>query len=213
MLGLSIKVIQVGGPSYRTNLFFLLAQIYISLAPFGWPANATVFLRNHNGSILHFVRFSNSSYSLLKSFPRTTEEETNPGAFWRTRTIIPVSPIDSLRVYVHPWSGTVPFLFLATLPCSRHPNSRKCICTPGFTRNEFSRPGTIPTPRSTLSRISIQYLSRRVEVLRARYPSERSTPRSKKIDRCLSSNGFDRKCYAYAQDYPSSRELRGDYSI
>jgi len=27
MLGLSIKVIQVGGPYYRTNLFFLLAQI------------------------------------------------------------------------------------------------------------------------------------------------------------------------------------------
>jgi len=27
MLGLSIKVIQVGGPSYRTNLFELLAQI------------------------------------------------------------------------------------------------------------------------------------------------------------------------------------------
>ncbi|PNX60160.1 hypothetical protein L195_g051784, partial [Trifolium pratense] len=23
--------------------------------------------------------------------------------------------------------------------------------------------------------------------------------------------GFDQKCYAYAQDYPSSRKLRGDY--
>lgn len=76
-----------------------------------------------NGSILHFVCFSNSSYGLLaKSFPATTEEPTccgggNSGRLFRkkTRTIIPVNPIGSLRVYVHPWLGTVPFLFLATL--------------------------------------------------------------------------------------------------
>ncbi|GMJ16209.1 hypothetical protein HRI_005291300 [Hibiscus trionum] len=60
----------------------------------------------------------------------------------KTWTIIPT--LGSLRVYVHPWSGTVSFRFL---PCSRYPNSRK----------------------------------------------------------------FDQKCYAYTQDYPSSRKLRGDY--
>ena len=43
----------------------------------------------------------------------------------KTWTIIPT--LGSLRVYVHPWSGKVSFLFL---PCSRYPNSRKCVHTP-----------------------------------------------------------------------------------
>ena len=43
----------------------------------------------------------------------------------KTWTIIPT--LGSLRVYVHPWSGTVSFRFL---PCSRYPNSRKCVHTP-----------------------------------------------------------------------------------
>jgi len=60
----------------------------------------------------------------------------------KTWTIIPT--LGSLRVYVHPWSGTVSFRFL---PCSRYPNSRKCVHTPQtyLTRNPFSRTNTTPT--------------------------------------------------------------------
>lgn len=60
----------------------------------------------------------------------------------KTWTIIPT--FGSLRVYVHPWSGTVSFRFL---PCSRYPNSRKCVHTPQtyLTRNPFSRTNTTPT--------------------------------------------------------------------
>lgn len=60
----------------------------------------------------------------------------------KTWTIIPT--LGSLRVYVHPWSGTVSFFFL---PCSRYPNSRKCVHTPqtDLTRNPFSRTNTTPT--------------------------------------------------------------------
>lgn len=60
----------------------------------------------------------------------------------KTWTIIPT--LGSLRVYVHPWSGTVSFFFL---PCSRYPNSRKCVHTPQtyLTRNPFSRTNTTPT--------------------------------------------------------------------
>lgn len=44
----------------------------------------------------------------------------------KTWTIIPT--LGSLRVYVHPWSGTVSFLCSA--PCSLYSNSRKCVHTP-----------------------------------------------------------------------------------
>jgi len=60
----------------------------------------------------------------------------------KTWTIIPT--LGSLRVYVHPWLGTVSFRFI---PCSRYPNSRKCVHTPqtDLTRNPFSRTNTTPT--------------------------------------------------------------------
>lgn len=60
----------------------------------------------------------------------------------KTWTIIPT--LGSLRVYVHPWSDTVSFRFL---PCSRYPNSRKCVHTlqTDLTRNPFSRTNTTPT--------------------------------------------------------------------
>lgn len=60
----------------------------------------------------------------------------------KTWTIIPT--LGSLRVYVHPRLGTVSFRFL---PCSRYPNSRKCVHTPqtDLTRNPFSRTNTTPT--------------------------------------------------------------------
>ena len=60
----------------------------------------------------------------------------------KTWTIIPT--LGSLRVYVHPWSGTVSFRFF---PCSRYPNSRKCVHTPqtDLTRNPFSRTNTTTT--------------------------------------------------------------------
>lgn len=54
----------------------------------------------------------------------------------KTWTIIP--SLGSLRVYVHPWSGTVSFRFI---PCSRYPNSRKCVHTP---RGIHSREQTHP---------------------------------------------------------------------
>lgn len=83
-------------------------------------------------------------------------------------------------------------------------------------RGIHSREQTQPlhTPRSTPSCISIQDPSRRVEVLRGTHYSE--YPPQK---RCVCQvrfvlvglGGFDQKCYAYAQDYPSSRKLRGDY--
>lgn len=60
----------------------------------------------------------------------------------KTWTIIPT--LGSLRVYVHPWLGTVSFRFL---PCSRYQNSRKCVHTlqTYLTRNPFSRTNTTPT--------------------------------------------------------------------
>lgn len=128
----------------------------------------------------------------------------------KTWTIIP--SLGSLRVYVHPWSDTVSFLFL---PCSRYPNSRKCVHTP---RGIHSREQTHPlhTPRSTPSCISIQDPSRRVEVLRGTHYSEYPPKKSKDVSVRFGSSsvglgGFDQKCYAYTQDYPSSRRLRGDY--
>ncbi|KAK7375855.1 hypothetical protein VNO78_35168 [Psophocarpus tetragonolobus] len=84
-------------------------------------------------------------------------------------------------------------------------------------RGIHSREQTQPlhTPRSTPSCISIQDPSRRVEVLRGTHYSE--YPPQK---RCVCQvrfvlvglGGFDQKCYAYAQDYPSSRKLRGDWT-
>lgn len=162
-----------------------------------------------NGSILP-SRFSNLSYGLLaKSSPATTEEPTCPlwrGGFFfhkKTWTIIPT--LGSLRVYVHPWSGTVSFL--CSTPCSLYSNSRKCVHTPLTLRGIHSREQTHPlhTPRSTPSCISIQDSSRRVEVLRGTHYSE--YPPTKK--RCV-VRWFDQKCYADTQDYPSSRKLRGE---
>ena len=82
-----------------------------------------------------------------------------------------------------------------------------CPHPPDLTRNPFSRTKhPLHTPRSTPSCISIQDPSRRVEVLRGTHYSE--YPPTKK--RCV-VRWFDQKCYAYTQDYPSSRKLRGDY--
>ena len=102
--------------------------------------------------------------------------------------------------------GRVQFPFLLR-PCSRYPNSRKCVHTPLTWRGIHSREQTHPlhTPRSAPSCISIQDPSRRVEVLRGTHYSE--YPPTKK--RCV-VRWFDQKCYAYTQDYPSSRKLRGD---
>lgn len=130
-----------------------------------------------------------------KSSPATTEEATlccGGAAFLfhnKTWTIIPT--LGSLRVYVHPWSGTVSFRFF---PCSRYPNSRKCVHTPqtDLTRNPFSsceQTQPLYTPRSTPSCISIQDPSRRVEVLRGTHYSE-YPPKRKKM--CLSGSVLQR---------------------
>lgn len=134
----------------------------------------------------------------------------------KTWTIIPT--LGSLRVYVHPWSGTVSFRFI---PCSRYPNSRKCVHTPqtDLTRNPFSRTNTTPTHNTHLGAPLPAYPyktrvggSRSYEV-----PTTRSTLQKGKRCVCqvrfflVGLGGFDQKCYAYTQDYPSSRKLRGDY--
>lgn len=101
--------------------------------------------------------------------------------------------------------GRVKFPFLLR-PCSRYPNSRKCVHTPLTWRGIHSREQThlLHTPRGTPSCISIQDQSRRVEVRRGTPYSE--YPPTKK--RCV-VRWFDQKCYADAQDYPFSRKLRG----
>ncbi|KAK8499238.1 hypothetical protein V6N12_076088 [Hibiscus sabdariffa] len=108
----------------------------------------TVFLRNYTERVDPPLPFVLETF-LKVSSPRAPRrrQRNQPaccgGAAFlfhnKTWTIIPT--LGSLRVYVHPWSGTVSFRFL---PCSRYPNSRK----------------------STPSCISIQDPSRRVEVLR-----------------------------------------------
>lgn len=132
----------------------------------------------------------------------------------KTWTIIPT--LGSLRVYVHPWSGTVSFRFI---PCSRYPNSRKCVHTPPNWLDEESILANKHNPYTHLGAPLLAYPyktrvggSRSYEV-----PTTRSTlPKGK---RCICQvrfllvglGRFDQKCYAYTQDYPSSRKLRGDY--
>lgn len=104
-----------------------------------------------NGSILPPPPFVLATYPKVSSprAPRRRQRKQpaccGGAAFFfhnKTWTIIPT--LGSLRVYVHPWSGTVSFRFL---PCSRYPNSRKCVHTPqtDLTRNPFSRTNTTPT--------------------------------------------------------------------
>lgn len=111
----------------------------------------TVFLRNSTERVDPPPPFVLATYPKVSSprAPRRRQRKQpaccGGAAFFfhnKTWTIIPT--LGSLRVYVHPWSGTVSFFFL---PCSRYPNSRKCVHTPqtDLTRNPFSRTNTTPT--------------------------------------------------------------------
>lgn len=129
----------------------------------------------------------------------------------KTWTIIPT--LGSLRVYVHPWSGTVSFRFI---PCSRYPNSRKCVHTPldeeSILANKHNPYTHLGAPLPAYPYKTRVGGSRSYEV-----PTTRST--LPKVKRCVCQvrfvlvglGGFDQKCYAYTQDYPASRKLRGDY--
>lgn len=111
----------------------------------------TVFLRNSTERVDPRPPFVLATYPKVSSprAPRRRQRKQpaccGGAAFFfhnKTWTIIPT--LGSLRVYVHPWSGTVSFFFP---PCSRYPNSRKCVHTPqtDLTRNPFSRTNTTPT--------------------------------------------------------------------
>jgi hypothetical protein len=129
----------------------------------------------------------------------------------KTWTIIPT--LGSLRVYVHPWSGTVSFRFI---PCSRYPNSRKCVHTPldeeSILANKHNPYTHLGAPLPVYPYKTRVGGSRSYEV-----PTTRSTPPKGKRCVCqvrfflVGLGGFDQKCVAYTQDYPSSRKLRGDY--
>lgn len=110
----------------------------------------TVFLRNSTERVdppLPFVLETTPKVSSPRASRRRQRNQPaccGGAAFLfhnKTWTIIPTLGI--LRVYVHPWSGTISFRFL---PCSRYPNSRKCVHTPqtDLTRNPFSRTNTTP---------------------------------------------------------------------
>lgn len=111
----------------------------------------TVFLRNSTERVDPPLPFVLATYPKVSSPRAPRRRQRNQpaccgGAAFlfhnKTWTIIPT--LGSLRVYVHPWLGTVSFRFL---PCSRYPNSRKCVHTPqtDLTRNPFSRTNTTPT--------------------------------------------------------------------
>lgn len=111
----------------------------------------TVFLRNSTERVDLPLPFVLATYPKVSSprAPRGRQRKQpaccGGAAFFfhnKTWTIIPT--LGSSRVYVHPWSDTVSFRFL---PCSRYPNSRKCVHTPqtDLTRNPFSRTNTTPT--------------------------------------------------------------------
>ena len=111
----------------------------------------TVFLRNYTERVDPPLPFVLATYPTVSSPRAPRRRQRNQpaccgGAAFlfhnKTWTIIP--SLGSLRVYVHPWLGTVSFRFL---PCSRYPNSRKCVHTPqtDLTRNPFSRTNTTPT--------------------------------------------------------------------
>lgn len=106
----------------------------------------TVFLRNFTERVDPPLPFVLETYP--KVSPATTEEPTRllwrGGFFFHNKTWTIIPTLGSLRVYVHPWSSTVSLRFL---PCSRYPNSRKCVHTPqtDLTRNPFSRTNTTPT--------------------------------------------------------------------
>lgn len=111
----------------------------------------TVFLRNSTERVDPPLPFVLATYPKVSSprAPRRRQRKQpaccGGAAFFfhnKTWTIIPT--LGSLRVYVHPWLGTVSFRFI---PCSRYPNSRKCVHTPqtDLTRNPFSRTNTTPT--------------------------------------------------------------------
>ena len=159
------------------------------------------------------VCFSNFSYGLLaKSSPATTEAPYGRPACCGGAACWTIRPgrlsLPSVAYEFTSIPGRVQFPFLLR-PCSRYPNSRKCVHTPLTWRGIHSREQTHPlhTPRSTPSCISIQDPSRRVEVpsILIGYPLL-GVPSHQ---RCV-VRWFDQKCYAYTQDYPSSRKLRGD---
>lgn len=174
----------------------------------------TVFLRNYTERVdppLPFVLATSPTVSSPRA-PRLRQRNQpaccGGAAFLfhnKTWTIIP--SLGSLRVYVHPWSGTVSFRFL---PCSRYPNSRKCVHTPqtDLTRNPFSRTNTPPTHLGA-PLPAYPYKSRVGGSRSNEVPTTRSTlPKKKDVSVrffLVGLGGFDHKCYAYAQDYPSSR--------
>lgn len=182
-----------------------------------------VFLRNSTERVDPPLPFVLATYPKVSSPRAPRRRQRNQpaccgGAAFlfhnKTWTIIPI--LGSLRVYVHPWSGTVSFRFL---PCSRYPNSRKCVHTPPNWLDEEPILANKHNPYTHLGAPLPAYPyktrvggSRSYEV-----PTTRSTlPKGK---RCVwqvrfflvGLGWFDQKCYAYTQDYPSSRKLRGDY--
>jgi len=128
----------------RISFFFKGSQKCLHLPP-------TVFLRNLTERGDPLLPFVLATYPKVSSPRAPRWRQRNQPACWggaaflfhnKTWTIIPT--LGSLRVYVHPWLGTVSFRFL---PCSRYQNSRKCVHTlqTYLTRNPFSRTNTTPT--------------------------------------------------------------------
>lgn len=181
----------------------------------------TVFLRNYTKRVDPFLPFVLATYPKVSSPRAPRRRQRNQpaccgGAAFlfhnKTWTIIPTR----LRVYVHPWSVTVSFRFI---PCSRYPNSRKCVHTPPNWLDEESILTNKHNPYTHLGAPLPAYpYKTRVGGSRSyEIPTTRSTLPKGKICVCqvrfflVGLGGFDQKCYAYTQDYPSSRKLRGDY--
>lgn len=181
------------------------------------------FLRNYTERVDPPLPFVLATYPKVSSPRAPRRRQRNQPAccggaafFFHNKTWTIIPTLGSLRVYVHPWSGTVSFRFL---PCSRYPNSRKCVHTPPNWLDEESILANKHTPYTHLGAPLPAYPyktrvggSRSYEV-----PTTRSTLPKRKRCVCqvrfflVGLGGFDQKCYAYAQDYPSSRKLRGDY--
>jgi len=163
------------------------------------------------------VCFSNLSVGLLaKSSPVTTEEPTRAGRLF-CFTIRPGRlSLPSVAYEFTSIPGWVLFPFDFFLVAVTW--IRASVSTPSKLtwRGIHSREQTqlLHTPRSTPSCIFIQDPSRRVEVLQGTHYSE-YPPQKRCVCQvrffAIKLGGFDQKCYAYAQDYPSSRKLRGDY--
>lgn len=110
----------------------------------------TAFLRNSTERVDPPLPFVLATYPKVSSPRAPRRRQRNQpaccggAAFFHNKTWTIIPTLGSLRVYVHPWLGTVSFRFL---PCSRYPNSRKCVHTPqtDLTRNPLSRTNTTPT--------------------------------------------------------------------